>query len=424
MKLTSLWLFFLLLSPAQAKLAWKTVIYMQADNDLAPYALWDLREIASSGNNRNRTFVHLDLPGMDTLYEFEVLPDENELSNELEDYKSSSLAEFKLNFISRIEEKNAGSQQSRLLDFLVKIDSEYPTENTMLVIWGHGQGHGGGAQFGGVALDDNPKSKMRVEDIRQSLDRYYEKGHQKISIVAMDACLMQSFEVVSSMGDSSNYFIGSAQIQNFKGLPYHLINDYINTELVIDQTISGANEDYLLAKKIPNLFASGSSELSSETMSSVSSKELHRSFLPSFNKLFNLINRYLESNKFEEIALKSHLSQMPFFLGDSRDLSTILSYLESYFMNKGVDTIAKAGAQAQKDLNYSLISYAYGDDYGDEILNGYYLGSFKAFGLWLPSSKEQYELRINQFRGANLYKNKYFQQYRLFLEKLYEQSLF
>ena len=423
MKLKALLIFTFLLQSAYAELAWKTVIYMQADNDLSPYAFWDLREIASATkeSQRSKTLVHLDLPGVDKIYEFEVLPDSEDISNDLEHYKNATLSDYNIKLISTIDESEDVSQKERLLNFLKRIDSQYPSQNTMLVIWGHGEGYGNGAQFGGVALDSNPSTRLGIQDIKQTIDEFYQLGHEKLSIIAMDACLMQSFEVVSSMATSSNYFIGSAQIQNFQGLPYNLILDYINNEVEDQARVSSSKEDYYLAKKLPELFSKSEFALSSETMSAVAGEELERSFLPSFYELFLAINKYLDANPYEVFGLKSELSKVPFFLGDSRDLSTALGHIESYFLHKDSE-ISKLVANAQINLSYSLISYSYGTDYGEQIQAGYHLGSFKAFALWLPTSKEQYFLRINQFNESELYKNTYFQQYRLFLENLFNRS--
>ena len=100
----------------------------------------------------------------------------------------------------------------------------------------------------------------------------------------------------------------------------------------------------------------------------------------------------------------------------------MLAKLEEHFLGQGLVDFALLSASAQEALKYSIISYTYGTDYHGQA-DQYYLGSFKAFGIWLPNSKHQYELRIEKFRNSIAYSSKYFKSYRAFLETLFERSL-
>ena len=53
---------------------WKVLIYMQADNDLANYAFWDLAELESASNNTIPVLVELDLPGNDGIKRLKINP--------------------------------------------------------------------------------------------------------------------------------------------------------------------------------------------------------------------------------------------------------------------------------------------------------------------------------------------------------------
>ncbi len=411
--------------PAHSELAWKTLIYMQADNDLAPYAFWDLREIAAStkAHGRSKTIVHLDLPGKDKLYEFEVLPDNKKVSQTLEDYQLATLKDYNLKMLREKNEASSKGQEKQLLDFIAKANEDYPSKNTMLVIWGHGEGYGDGTQFGGVAIDQNPEDRLGIPQLEKLLEEYYEQGHKKLSIIAMDACLMQTIEVAASLKNKSNYLIGSTQIQNFKGLPYHLINDYVELELEEEATSSDSSESYYLSKKIPFLLQEYyKDEFESETVSSLSVSELEQSFLPAFDRLFKKLNQRLETYPFEVLGLRKAISQVPFFLGQTKDLSLLLSRLEEYFLEEGAEDLARLSSRAQSALNYSILSYAYGSDYrtGEDE---FYLGRFKAFGIWLPNSKKQYRQRIDKFEKSKLYASATFKSYREFLRILFEKGL-
>lgn len=426
MKLFSILILLLCSNSAYCELAWKTLIYMQADNDLAPYAMWDLREIAAStkSDGRSKTIIHLDLPGIDKLYEFEVLPDQTEIDTNLAQYKKSKLQDYKLKFLRTIDERSSKGQQEQLLDFLNFSNKNYPSKNTMLVIWGHGEGYGDGTQFGGVAIDQNPSGRLGIPQLEKVLANYYLLNNEKISIIAMDACLMQTIEVATALEAKSKYLVGSTQIQNFQGLPYHLINNYVENELEQEAFKSDSGEDYYLVKKIPALIAKyyENFEFKSETASSLSVTELENSFMPAFEKLFFEINLQLRRNPFWVFGLQKALGEVPFFLGQTKDISLMLAKLEEHFLGQGLVDFALLSASAQEALKYSIISYTYGTDYHGQA-DQYYLGSFKAFGIWLPNSKHQYELRIEKFRNSIAYSSKYFKSYRVFLETLFERSL-
>jgi hypothetical protein len=68
---------------------WKVLVYMQADNDLAPYAMWDLAEMEKGlvQSKNVRVFTELDLPGDEGSYRLEVLANEVNREQNLTYYK-------------------------------------------------------------------------------------------------------------------------------------------------------------------------------------------------------------------------------------------------------------------------------------------------------------------------------------------------
>lgn len=387
---------------------------MQADNNLSSYAFADLEEMASSleADGRLRIFVHLDLPGDGGLREFEIRPG----------------APFEASVSEATVLSETGKKQTeRLTDFLFNVEEIAPSHHTMLVIWGHGEGWSSGpAQFGGVALDDYPAGRMTARDILGAVKARNELAENKLNVLAMDACLMQTIEVAYVFRNEVNYYVGSAQTQNFKGLPYNLINDFIQKELAGIGSDSSSEEDYFLAQKIPALFANAyirEGEFDSETMSSVSAKELENAFLPSFYRAMSAINVYLKKRPFEIFSLKQELSLTPFFMGNSRDIDTLLAKLEKFFYDKRALDVFAEIASTRQALSYSVLSYTYGPNYFDSADHGYFPGAFKAFGIWFPSSKLEYLARISDFEQSEIFQTEEFAPYTLFLSKLFAESI-
>lgn len=396
------------------KSKWKLAVYMQADNDLAAHALEDLQEmvdgVAASG--RVRVFVHLDLPGKDGLREFEVLPGYN-----LEELLGGA----------EILDEEGADQTERLRNFLLKTQKLAPFRHSMVVVWGHGEGWSSGpAQFGGLALDLFPPSRMGVEQIARVLEDTARESGAKTDLLVMDACLMQTVEAVYSLKNAASFLAGSAQIQDFEGLPYQSVLNFIQNDLEQLALGSDSDEPYYLAKELPYLFAlnyEASGKYDKQTMSSVSGDELERVFLPSFEKALSAVNSKLSANPWQLFDLKSSLTLTPFFLGNSRDIGVFLSALEEFFYQAQEFETAKKIAHARRNLSYSVLSYAYGPNYFSSQ-SEMALGSFKAFGLWFPATKDEYLARIGQFKTSPLYRSRYFSAYGRFLKNLYMSSIF
>lgn len=404
---------------SRSSIPWKVLVYMQADNDLAEYALQDLREISRglSPNSRVKVLVHLDLPNQapytQGLKEFEVLP---AISIQQSMEKSDQFSE------------NGSSQQENLTSFLLRSNEKYPSERTMLVIWGHGEGWTYGSDdFGGVALDSSPESRLSPLDIRAALKELEGVTGRKMGILALDACLMQTIEVAFTFRESSEYFIGSAEVQDFKGLPYETIIQFMEGELVSLGRESSSDESYYLAKKIPKLFGeSFEGESGSETMSSISAKQVEHVFMPSFSKAFTSINDFLDSSPHAIFSLKRELEETPFFLGNTRDLDFLLASLENYFQSPRSQEEAmalEAIREARQSLVSSILSMSYGQDYSQSS-GRYFLGAFKAFGIWFPASREEYIQRLGTFENSDLYGNQSMEPYKRFLQRLYNSQLF
>ncbi len=269
---------------------------MQADNDLSPYALWDLAELEAGlrKNSNTQVFIELDTAGNDGIYRLEVQEGRSDISQDLEYYKKASLSDFSSDILEHRDEFEKKTQKQKLENLLIWANDNHPTDRTMVVIWGHGEGFSSNrnAQFGGVAIDYNPRSKLSVNDIFEVLRADQILFSRKTDILAMDACLMQTLEVAMEFEGAASYLIGSTQIQNFRGLPYDKILDYMQTDMIIADFESHSGTDYYLSKEIPIIFSSDLAEQdfsdtvkSKKTLSVISLSEMHNHLLPDFNNL-------------------------------------------------------------------------------------------------------------------------------------------
>lgn len=401
---------------AFARSEWRFLIYMQADNNLYDYAIWDLLEMQSVEDPTNlEIIVRLDSPGDSGITDLKINFAQLALLNSLEQVKELTLNDLLLEELAHFNETHFESQKASLDDFIFRY-GELQSQ-TALFIWGHGEGFSSdrNAQFGGVAIDDFPHQRLSISELQDSLKLYEDMYVDKVSLLAMDACLMQTLETSIEIQEQTEYFIGSTQIQNFKGLPYHKILEYLGT----NEQVSA----YDLSKVIPDFFIQSANEdnNASATMSSVNTFELMNVFVSDFNKSFELVNSYIEQNPFEKIAIKEIINNSPFFLGNSRDLATSLRLLEEYFYIKGEKEISRALNSSNASLSRSIINYTYGENYFQEN-SEYFRGFFKAFAIWFPASSIEYKSKIADFKASKVYKSQKLSSWFQFLDTLHKQS--
>lgn len=397
---------------------WDLIVYMQADNDLAAYAVWDLLEMENSESLANpnlRVRVIADFPGEDgyRLYNMEYTNHAEALAGVEEPKFNLELVESRYTKIAD-ESKN---QLNVLESELSKVYESNNSKHTMLIIWGHGEGWSFDreAQFGGIALDDSPKSRIAIGDLAAmlgSLGRVYDR---KLDILAFDACLMQTLEVAYEFLDITTYMIGSTQIQSFRGLPYTEVLDAI-----------GESSPYEITQKIPELVKSISSEkLYNDyefTISAYNLEEVFFQFIPSFGLALDSINNYLIKNPIEKIKIKLLLEKLPKFLGSSRDLGIVIGALESYFHELNEPEVLEYLRQAYAGLRRGVVSSFYGEKYQSDQA-GHYIGYFKALGIWFPHDSKNYQSRIDSFSNTKFYQSKYASSWNEFVKKLYQKTL-
>lgn len=379
---------------------------MQADNDLRDFALWDLAEIGLGLSELSgEVFVQLDLPGKEGFKLLRMQPQTFNRPLQRETFQTLTLNEFFFEVIKTYPEESL--QKDVMLDLLLTAEELVPTDKTMLVVWGHGEGFSANnlAQFGGIALDDHPRSRITLPELADNLRVYELVFGKQIDFTAFDACLMQTVEVVTQLAHLTPYILGSTQIQDFRGLPYQTLLSFL-----ANKQPSG----YELSMTLPVLMEQAVAGFDKLTASSVNTQELYHVFLPQFDKILAEVNQQLAEDFLLKLEMVSQLEEVQSFLGESRDINTILAYLERSFKKKNPDLAYRIG-KLRGDFSQSLIAYTYGDYYINQ--DSYFLGAFKAFGIWFPTDRFQYQWRIHEFESAAFYQE--FSEWLRFLDQIY-----
>jgi hypothetical protein len=418
---------------------WTILVYMQADNDLRPYAFWDLVEMESafSGRRANGStlkmdvLVHLDSDQDRKLRRFHMFQSQNKITNQGADhYKGYTVKDISSPITHEFDEdiESQKPQKQTFQEFIEWGMAQYPSKHYMVVVWGHGQGWSSSpaVQFGGVATDYSDNQRISVTEIRESLEsiRNFSVTGEKVDVLAADACLMQTVEVASELGNEAKYVIGSTQIQNFMGLPYRRIFYEINTG---DWQGLGKNPNYQdephrMAAMIPKVVASAFKPRNGGrgfhqgdfdpdgwtlfTMSSVNAEELNNQSFGVFEKLGEGILESLDQDFFLSTDLMFMVQNTESFLGGSRDITFFMSRLEEFyraradrFEPKTLKKIADGIQGVRRLINETVIEYYYGEEYWAKN-NNFYLGQFKAFGTWLPTDADNLRLAAPRLRKS------------------------
>ncbi len=208
---------------------WTILVYMAADNNLFPFALWDLYEMEAAYRTKDRAgstpkvdlVVQVDGTAPDDLRRLHIYSGPVQYApRQKDDFTSATLDDVKSPIIEKLDEKKNDSEKRRLEDFLVWAQEKYPSKNYMVVVWGHGQGWKSypveekaptrllertelpkfpapkpDSRFGGIAFRESSGDWLDIPALRDVLGTFKAITGKRIDIYASDACLMQMLEV-------------------------------------------------------------------------------------------------------------------------------------------------------------------------------------------------------------------------------------
>lgn len=96
-------------------------------------------------------------------------------------------------------------------DFLAWGIKSCPSEKTMVILAGHGEGFAG---FAADGVSTPGKSGMSLADLKEVLGKY------PTDVVVFDSCLMGQAEVLHSLSSTCDYMVASSELIGAAGMPY------------------------------------------------------------------------------------------------------------------------------------------------------------------------------------------------------------
>lgn len=449
---------------------WTVLVYMAGDNDLSPYALWDIDEMEGrfeSGRLAGSTLksdlvVQLDTADTSGLRRLHIFQREDQSytpAKSKSEFVDRSPSDIQSPIVEWIDELAAptrtASPKQRLQEFLEWGVKNYPADNYMVIVWGHGQGWSAGpleppaptdgspaqklkdivdelsalpapppSRFGGIMINSATGKSLSVLDLKDVLESVVTETLEgrPIDVYASDACLMQMAEVAFEVAPFTRFISGSAQVQTFLGLPYRRLMYEINSGrfLSVGSSVGKSDEALLIAKMLPLLTEAsldpvhghhGRAEPAARktfTMSSLSSLALQHSLIPALSKFSEAMQNYLREDVFRRTDISFAMKYAPSFMGGGKELGSFLSLIEiarnENSKKSGRDTAASAQLRlaietSQNALDQTVIERRMGTDYQSSGQPFYLLGH-RGVGVWIPNGPIEFKERAQDFAAS------------------------
>lgn len=215
---------------------WTVMIYLDGDNNLELFALWDFDEMergilsainAGSGDLMTNLSVIVLFDRVSSWPDFETEPGGGDWWNTrlyrvLPDPDTTYFASERLDdgltsvahHIPNLGSMNMGGTNT--LKFLIGYSmTNYPAKNYALILWDHGAG----VQY--MCVDDTSGDRLYIDEIRQSVGAYL--TNTNLGFIGFDACFMATAEVAYQFRDLAKYMVASMYTEDSYGWPYDTI---------------------------------------------------------------------------------------------------------------------------------------------------------------------------------------------------------
>lgn len=234
---------------------WSFFIYMQARNNLSPFAAKNLNAIAAFKSNPNINFiVQWDQPKQKGAWRYRI----EKGQVHLEHYS---------------DVKDPSDQAQKLVDFVKWGNENFPAKRNCLILWNHGVGplnpaYGNPVRMmlsqrnesicvspekyiflephevltseeelekltkggRGVLFDEDNKTYMTNDDLSRALCKITSKEvlGRKIDCLGFDACYMGSIEIATEVHKYADFMIASQELELARGWNYEKISEKVN----------------------------------------------------------------------------------------------------------------------------------------------------------------------------------------------------
>ena len=191
--------------------SWTVLVYIMGDTDLEEAALYDLLELEEVVGDKNTNIVvGIDRSSNPNYSDGEVLGLGNFSDTKLLNFGADGIGVW-----NESGELNMGASET-LESFIALSLSEFPADNTALILWDHGAG------WPGMGPDESDGNDiLTLPELRSAvIGGLSEVGLNQFDLIGMDACLMATYEVAHAVNGLTRYLLASEELEPGHGWDY------------------------------------------------------------------------------------------------------------------------------------------------------------------------------------------------------------
>lgn len=206
---------------------WTVVTYLQADNSLAPFAEYNIKDmqVGVKSNAKVNVLVQWDQPNNKKTWRYKIVP-----GGRVE--------------VDSLAQEMGLNPQQELIDMMKWVKTKYPASHYALILWNHGSGvqdlrnhqlpmqrilsswleiPGALTQTDfdrGILYDDSQGTVLSNKGLLNAMAGIKQLLGKNVDIVGMDACLMAMVEVGFQIKDYADFFVASEDVEAGQGWSY------------------------------------------------------------------------------------------------------------------------------------------------------------------------------------------------------------
>ncbi|NLI77101.1 MAG: hypothetical protein GX442_11755 [Candidatus Riflebacteria bacterium] len=311
---------------------WTLAVFLNGDNNLDPFGVEDMEEMAKVGSNDWLNIV--------------VLIDRENGPATLNYIEKGNIKKVK-----DMGELDMGDYK-QLVSFAKLIQAQYPAKRYVLDIWNHGSGWKNADKkvFRGVSYDDQSGNHITTNQLTTALKEIKGVWGHNVDILNFDACLMQMAEVLYACRGTVDYVIASEETEPGKGAPY---DDILKT-LTQSSTAEAFAKSWV--KAFVASYQNGSQGSEDCTQSAVKVAEME--------KVYDAINGFAKAamgGKFTPQFKQALIKVQKFAYPENVDLVHLATLLKTAISETGMQTAcdkiistAKTAVIANANAGYSM----------------------------------------------------------------------
>ncbi len=186
---------------------WTILVYMAADNGLNNHAIEDIQEMESATfSDEINVIVQIDHSASNPesgAFRYHIYPEEKKL-------------------ISSLGEIDSGDYHT-LTEFANWGFNKYPSKKKALIIWSHGNGWYPMNRDLPPCFCPDAESENYISIPEKDFQNALKNINSHLDILILDACNMQTIEVITEIFEYTDFIIASEDAIDTKGFPYHSI---------------------------------------------------------------------------------------------------------------------------------------------------------------------------------------------------------